>query len=260
MAWREILVFADGSADGLVRMRMALDLAEAHGARLEALVLTPVADGNVEHAGAVEKLSALAPGRGDRLYVHSLQVATGDAVAAAAREARCAELVVLGQPETLDNSDLDTDIFVGALTGGGRPVLMLPRWISPRAYGRRILIAWRGSPEAARALHASLPFLRTAEAVRVCLANPRSEEHGEDERSMAELASMLTRQGVKVEDPVIRESWEAAERMIVSELEGFNADMLVMGAYSRSRMLEDIFGGMTAQMVRDVKTPILLMH
>lgn len=259
MAWGEILVFADGSADGVVRMQLAQDLAKAHKARLEVLTLCRLADVRTDDGG-LDALKAALPPQGPLLYAHNLDVAPEDLQAIAARESRCAELVIFGQPEEIDNSDLDTEIFLGALTGGGRPCLMLPRWIKPHAYGKRILVAWRGSAEAARALHGAMPFLQQADAVRVCLANPRAEREGEDERGMAELASFLTRRGVKVEEPVIRESWEAAERMIASELEGFNADMLVMGAYGRSRLLQDIFGGMTAQMVREAKVPILLAH
>lgn len=260
MAWREILVFADGSEDGLARMRIAWRLAEEHGARLEALVLRPPADLNVVVEGAVEALREIVGEAGDRVHVHRIDLGEDDAQAVAAREARLADLVIFGKPETLDNSRLDTDIFAGALLGGGRPCLMLPRWITPHAFGRRPLIAWRGEEEAARALHWAMPFLRAAEEARICLANPRSDREGEDDAGMARLAAYVRRQGVKVGEPVIRESWEDSQRMILSELEGFNADMLVMGAFGAPRLLEELFGGVTASIVRDVRVPVLLAH
>jgi nucleotide-binding universal stress UspA family protein len=260
MAWREILVFADGSEDGLARMRMAWDLAEQHKARLETLVLRPPADLNVVVDGAVEALRAIPGAQGNRVHVHCIDLGEDDAQAVAAREARLADLVIFGKPETLDNSLLDTDIFAGALLGSGRPCLMLPRWIKPHTFGRRPLIAWRGVEEAARALHWALPFLREAEEVRICLANPRTEREGEDEAGMAKLTSYVRRQGVNVGEPVMRESWEDSQRMILSELEGFNADMLVMGAFGAPRLLQEMFGGVTAAIVRDVRVPVLLAH
>lgn len=259
-AWREILVFADASEDGQARMRMAWDLAQKHNARLEALVLRPPADLNVKTDGAVEALRAITGDHGDRVHVHRIDTGEDNSQAIAAREARLADIVIFGKPETLDNSPLDSDIFAGALLGGGRPCLMLPRWISPRPFGRRPLIAWRGDEEAARAVHWALPFLREAEEVRICLANPRSDLEGEDESSMAKLASYLRRQGVRTGEPVIRESWEDSQRMILSELEGFNADMLVMGAFGTPRLLQELFGGVTTAIVRDVRVPVLLAH
>ncbi|MBY0564779.1 MAG: universal stress protein [Hyphomonadaceae bacterium] len=259
-AWREILVFADGSEDGLARMRMAWDLAQKHDARLEALVLRPPADLNVVTEGAVEALRAIPGDQGQRVHVHRIDTGEDDAQAIAAREARLSDIVIFGKPETLDNSPLDTEIFAGALLGGGRPCLMLPRWISPRAFGRRPLVAWRGDEEAARALHWSLPFLREAEEVRICLANPRSEREGEDEAGMARLASYVRRHGVNVGEPIIRESWEDSQRMILSELEGFNADMLVMGAFGTPRLVQELFGGVTTALVREARVPVLLAH
>lgn len=260
MAWREILVFADGSEDGLARMRIAWDLAQKHNARLEAMVLRPPADLNVVVDGAVEALRGVAGDQGNRVHVHCIDLGEDDAQAVAAREARLADLVIFGKPETLDNSNLDTDIFAGALLGGGRPCLMLPRWITPHVFGRRPLIVWRGEEEAARALHWALPLLREAQEARICLANPRNERVGEDEASMEKLASYVRRQGVNVGEPVMRESWEDSQRMILSELDGFNADMLVMGAFGMPRILEEMFGGVTAAIVRDVRVPVLLAH
>ena len=42
MGWRDFLVFADASEDGMARLAMAQDIATAHDGHLEALVLTPM--------------------------------------------------------------------------------------------------------------------------------------------------------------------------------------------------------------------------
>ena len=180
--------------------------------------------------------------------------------ALAARCARSVDLVVVGQPEKLDGSDLDSDLFVGAVLGGGRPCLMVPRWVRPHNWGKRALIAWKGSPEAARAVQGALPLLKSAEAVRICVSNPRGEYEGEDEASLSRLSTYLLRHGVRVEETVVRQSWEGAARMFVSEIEGFGADLLVMGAYGRPRAQEIIFGGMTEDMMREARIPILFAH
>jgi nucleotide-binding universal stress UspA family protein len=276
--WREILAFADESDDGLVRARLALAIATANGAHLDVNVvvalpspMTGIQDGYLvsaynelrenarrEGAKAVARLSDMTPA--GAFSVRASEAMIGDVRALAARAARTADLVVVGQPEALDRSELETGILVGALLGGGRPCLMFPRWIEPHAWGRRALIAWKGTPEASRAVQGALPFLRAAEAVRICLANPRSEREGEDERSLGRLVAYLQRHAVAVEEPVFRESWEGPEKLFMSEIEGFGADLLVMGAYSRPRLQEIVFGGMTEAMVRNARIPILLTH
>ncbi|UPT64272.1 MAG: universal stress protein [Hyphomonadaceae bacterium JAD_PAG50586_4] len=276
MGWQEFLVFADASEDGVARLHMATELTKSFNGKLEALVLAPAPisfavasetisglDGAMRAAirkdcdATVKTLQSVA---GGDVHVHGLDVAAADSQAAAARAARTADFVIFGQPEEMDGSRLDTDIFLGAVLEGGRPCLMLPRWINPRAWGKRALISWKGTPEAARAVQAALPFLKKAEAVRLCVANPRGEREGEDEASIGRVITYLLRHGVKVEEPVMRESWEGPDRMIVSEVEGFNADFLVLGAYEDPKWAEEIFGGVTARMVRDAKIPILMTH
>lgn len=278
MIWQEFLVFADASEDGVARLRMAMDIAKTFNGKLEALVLAPVP---LSFAVAGEALAALddearlairkdcdaavktlqgVAGAGVHVHVHGWDIPAGDSQVAAARATRSADFVIFGQPEEMDGSRLDTDIFLGAVLEGGRPCLMLPRWINPHAWGKRAVISWKGTPEAARAVQAALPFLKKAEAVRLCVANPRGEREGEDDAGIARIATYLQRHGVKVEEPVVRESWEGPDRMIVSEVEGFNADFLVLGAYEDPKWAEEIFGGVTARMVRDAKIPILMTH
>lgn len=275
MSWKEFLVFADGSEDGQARLHMGLKLAQAYGAQLEALVLWPVPSAFPIGGGDVlaaldddarkdvvqasdEALSGLRAIAGGKAHVHAKIISGGDAQAAAARAVRTADLAIFGQPEEMDGSRLDTDIFLGAILEGGRPCLMLPRWIQPHDFGRRALVVWRGTPESSRALQAALPFLKQAEAVRVCVPNPRGAHHGEDPESLARLATYLMRHGVKVEEPVLRDSWEGSEYMLPSEIEGFRADLLVFGAYEGSRIGEDLFGGVTAKMVREARIPIVM--
>lgn len=272
-----ISVFADASEDGIARARIALALADARSERLCVTVVAPMpmpmagteaallSEALAElrrttlqeaHA-AGEQLKALAP---DRVDVRVLDFLAGDLRAWAGSAARTADLVIVGQPEEIDRSDLDTDIFVGALLGGGRPCLMIPRWSQPHVWGRRVFVAWKGTPEASRALHGALPFLKTAEAVRVCLFNPRGAAHGEDERGMAAISDYLQHHGIVAEPPLILKAPDSPERAIASELDAFNADLLVMGAYGRPQLQEIIFGGMTVTVVRNSQIPVLLAH
>ncbi|MDX2276781.1 MAG: universal stress protein [Hyphomonadaceae bacterium] len=269
MGWRDILVFADGSEDGLARARMAKEIADAHKAHLEVAVLAPApakpATARTEALAPAERAVAqlrdlVGSGAPGGVSVHVLECVPEETRFAAARAARTADLVIFGKPEKFDDSELDTDIFVGAIMEGGRPCLMLPRWINPRAWGKRGLIWWKGEPESARAVQGALPFLSAAEKVRVTVANPRGQREGEDERSLERLATYLLRHGVDIEETVARTSWEGSEYMIQSAIDGFNADFMVLGAYEGSRLVEDIFGGVTAKVVHDTQIPVLMAH
>jgi|LNFM01.1.fsa_nt_gb nucleotide-binding universal stress UspA family protein len=280
MWWKDILVFTDGSPSGLARLRMAMDLAQAHSAHLEAHVVTGLparqygpAAGALEEAyrearhaaegraaQALEAVRKVAAGRENFTAIRS-DAPASELRAAAAAAARATDLVVLGQPEAGDGDATDTEQLMGALFGGGQPCLMVPRWIAPRPWGKRALIAWKPTAQAARAVQAALPLLKQAERVRVIVADPRSQREGEDPHELMPLAKHLLRHGVLVEAPLVAEAepGDAADS-ICGEAEASGADLLVMGAYGHTRFAEFLFGGVSRAIIKDARIPVLLAH
>lgn len=281
---KEILVFADGGEDVEARLAAAWRLAEHADAHLEAYrpvpaplapygFVTPSVEQayqhvlNSEYAAAETALSkavtATAPlGPRFSAMAHSLPLARVREAAAIA--ARTADLVVAGRPESGDGTRVDTELVLGALFGGGAPCLLLPRWVKPHSWGRRAVIAWKGTPEAARALHAALPLLARAEAVRLVVVNPRGAWAGEDHRSLQRLATYIARHGVALDEPVTIETPDGldhiVEKSIWTEAEGFNADLLVLGAYGHSRWGEVLLGGVSQAVIRNANMPVLMAH
>jgi nucleotide-binding universal stress UspA family protein len=281
MSYAEILAFADATEEGLARARIARAIAGAEVARLQLDVVEPLfaffgttgSGGIAEyyqeeriraHADAEKAVAAvrhaLDPSGGilDDVTVHARDTFFSEVRAYAARTSRISDLVIAGQPERMDSTE--AELLIGAVFGGGRPCLMLPRWIKPYTWGKRVFIAWKGTPEAARAVAGGLPFIRKAEAVRICCANPRGEREGEDEQSLNRLASYLMRRGANVDPIISPTSREGGDKLIAAEIERFNADLVVMGAYGHSRVRELIFGGLTEQMVRNANTAVLFAH
>jgi nucleotide-binding universal stress UspA family protein len=278
MGWKDILVFADGADDGLTRVKLALDLARTHDAHLEAQVVTVMpqrpygpASGVLEQAyqsalhaaeargaEALAAFARLAP-FGESFSGYQCETRLDQVRREVAAAARTADLVIFGQPDRA--SDVDTEILMGALFGGGQPCIMFPRWTQPQVYGQRALIAWKATPQAARAVHAALPLLQRAQGARLVVVDPRADEPGEERRALMRLATHLSRHGVRLEEPIVtRSTRDQVSHVIFGQIEEFRADLLVMGAYGHPRMSEFVFGGVSRDMLRESRIPLLLAH
>lgn len=165
---------------------------------------------------------------------------------------RLSDLIVMAQPAA--DRDLPSVMSLNAaLMETGRPVLLAPE-APPAALGRSVAVLWNGSLEASRAVMAALPFLTKAERVDILSAREKSAA------VPAELAAYLAWHGVRAEThAVVATSGEAGE-VLLSEAEGLGADMLVMGAYTHSRLRELILGGVTEHMLHAATLPVLLCH
>ena len=168
--------------------------------------------------------------------------------------ARVADLTLLGRvPEAVETEWRLT--LEAALMGSGRPILLLPA--ETRApIGQVVAIAWNGSMEAARAASAALPILAKADRV-LLLAGEKDEAI---EPSLLDLADWLDRHRVSAETQHVGlEGWPVGEQL-VDEAAKAGADLLVMGAYGRSRMRETIFGGATRSVLNESTLPVLMAH
>jgi nucleotide-binding universal stress UspA family protein len=139
-----------------------------------------------------------------------------------------------------------------ALMGTGRPVLVVPAK-APAKIGSSVAIAWNGSIEATKAVAAALPFLTQASKVTVISANDgvTIDQKG--------LLAYLARHGVKAKGVTVKAGSDAG-KAIVGAATKAGANLLVMGAYSHSRVREMIFGGVTEHALTDARVPVLLVH
>jgi nucleotide-binding universal stress UspA family protein len=273
MSWKNIIAFADGSEAGLARVRMGFDLASESQAHLEARHLykvwaAPTGVGAAAVQDAYAELLAMADAEalkaiealripGANFSVHAQSNARLPIADAAAIAARRSDLAIAGLPERED----EDSIVHGALLGGGAATLLLPNWISPRGFGKRVLVGWKGSPQAARAVRAALPILAKADSVRILVLDPGGEDAGESDEAMQYLAACLARHGVKVGAPLLmKSSLEEAAEALENEAEEFGAELLVLGAYAHSRAREWVFGGVTRHMLKRSRLPLFLAH
>lgn len=166
---------------------------------------------------------------------------------------RLADLVAVAKPDR--DRNLGTNTLKAALFNTGRPVMVCPpTQPAPHILGARIAIAWNGSVESARAVALTLPLIQAADEVIVL--DGGAANHG---ASGTELMRYLQIRGVTAR----RETIDAADHpgtKILAAAQAANADLLVMGAYSRSREYESVFGGATQAVIDSTTMPVVMVH
>ena len=139
----------------------------------------------------------------------------------------------------------------------GRPILSVPPNLE-RIDAKQVLVAWKDTREARRAVWDSLPLLRRAESVVVATMGDEA-----DRGSAADVSAYLSAHGVKgalavVLEPNYGSTEEAEPLMMFAQAEG--AGLIVAGAYGHNRVREWLFGGVTRNLLRHAPMPCLLTH
>jgi nucleotide-binding universal stress UspA family protein len=161
-------------------------------------------------------------------------------------EARSADLVIVGRaPSPLDICRcLDPG---AAVLRVGRPMLVVPPGVDT-LQAERILIGWKDSREARRALRDSLPLLHEAKSVAIVEVCDDGME-ASARRHVEDVARYLTRHRISVGSAAaaVAKHGIASHMTDLARVEG--ADLIVTGAYGHSRLGEWIFGGVTRELL-----------
>lgn len=175
-----------------------------------------------------------------------------------AQRARFADLVVLAQPYGEGAAPDAEAVVEAALFDGNCPVLILPHGQSDVAgIGRRVIIAWNQSDEALTAIRRAQPILKSADLVEITVVDP-SPHSPEGSDPGGALCQMLTRHGIKAEVAVLAKTLPTVSEVLNRRAAETGADLIVMGAYSHSRLREAIMGGATRHMLERAKVPVLM--
>jgi nucleotide-binding universal stress UspA family protein len=270
---KHIVAHLEGGAHDAAVLKLSATLATRFGAALEGVfvnvppfipasidgMLTPQiieAQQNIykQRAEAAKKALAniaLPQGKATWTMVEGM---TADAVLL---RARYADLTVVAQPapeETDAATDYDSPAEI--VMGAGRPVLMVPYAGNFPDVGKRVLAAWSGTRESARALADALPFLAASSDVTVLTVNP----HGDAAAMEADVKRWLGQHGVTAKTRVAHTQDIEVGDVLLSAAADLSADLIVMGAYGRSRLRELILGGATHSIFRHMTAPVLMSH
>ena len=284
MSYKNLLVFADDTDASAPRLDTALAMAERHGANLTVCALAEQlayyygvgaevsADiylQDAEQAKAAARCVADAArarliGSGpsvDQNGIVRWATGTPDAISEiAARNARYADLSLIGQPAGSAREAMLTKVFEGVLLESGRPFVMAPPAWSGGAFGKRIMIAWSPCKEAARAVSDAMPFIEMAEDVCVAMVDPKTGDTAHGEEPGADLAAALVRHQVQVTVDQLPSAGQTAAERLLAHAADCGADLIVMGGYGHWRLRESLFGGVTRDMIRQSTVPLMLAH
>jgi nucleotide-binding universal stress UspA family protein len=185
---------------------------------------------------------------------------TVDALAALSLQARYADLVVIGQQNDEWPSGVSRELERALPLATGRPVLVVPYAFEERALGRRVMVAWDASREAARAVRDALPLLARASQVHVVTVDAKATAVGHGEEPGADIGLYLARHGVKVTVSRQDSAGVDAGNVLLSRAADLQSDLIVSGAWGHSRLQEFVLGGVTRTLLSSMTVPVLMSH
>jgi nucleotide-binding universal stress UspA family protein len=279
---RRLLVHVDGSPRSTQRLQIARRLAQSCDAGVTAMlavepawVAVPMA--GMGDAGGAILLQAAEDERRQRARAQfdELMATPGPgvtwcdagnspALTAFAQRALYNDLLVMGQhdPDDALAWGVPGDFVPSAVIASGRPALVVPSVGDHPKIGQRVLVAWKPTREAARAVSAALPMLQSAQAVDVALWSEPSDSRDGSEPAARDvwLEDWLQAHGVQAQMLHQGADGRAVGDLLLLLAAERSSDLLVMGCYGHTRAREWLLGGVTHRVLHSMKLPVLLAH
>ncbi|MBB5373869.1 universal stress protein [Acidocella aromatica] len=285
MALRDILVYLDDSPGGLVRMRLAADLARRHQARLAVLYVMHDSDAQqhslrtaelgllpaAEYADLEASIASQHDGVAAHLKDAFAEVRDSYALKAewycvkganvpqiVIQHARCADLTIVGgYPQKSKNIDDDYALAETLLFTSGRPVIIVPVDYNGEHLGNRIAIGWDASRTAARALSDALSLIERAQMTSVMTINPAELElHGA--LPVTTMVNHLRLHCDNVEMRLMETGHMPIGDALQAQAKSDEADLLVAGACGHLRLWKKALGGVAEDILARLQLPVLV--
>jgi nucleotide-binding universal stress UspA family protein len=273
--YRSLLVHVESGVNAAPRLDVAVSLAQRFDAVLIGLcaeTLDPVIfsdpsgvlGGDLMGMGQqavredFERAEALFRARSGGLATQWLS-ADGVPVEALALASRAADLIVAGGVPLGGSDRWRTADTAELILASGRPVLVAPPH-GGALRGEAVLVAWKDTREARRAVSDSLPFLRMAETVLVLEVCEDEDAAVGAELRATSVAQHLRRHGVAASAKAAAAPRSRAAEEILRQARILEADLVVAGAYGHSRMGEWAFGGVTYDLLHSSEPFLLMSH
>lgn len=177
----------------------------------------------------------------------------GDVVDHVGRSARTADFAICERPA--EKHSAQSEIFNDLVFRSGRSVLMVPdNGTIPSM--NRMLVAWNGRAECARAVGGALPLLRKAKSVSVLQVG----DLGEDRPAIDDIARYLMIHGIECTSIKEPSGTSSVGEAVYAKAQDIDADSIVIGAFSTARWRELLLGGVTRFLIENSDIPIYMSH
>lgn len=142
----------------------------------------------------------------------------------------------------------------------GLPCIVMPPTVHRQAKLDCIVLAWNGAPEAIRAIHSAIPLLKRAQRVVLVGGMPRDPYREIGWKPVFDVVVHLERHGIAVEKESLDADDAHVGHALLEVTSRCKADLLVMGAYGRSRFSEWTLGGATRHLLACTDVPLFMRH
>jgi nucleotide-binding universal stress UspA family protein len=275
---KDVMVPVDGTAADEVRLAAANHIAEVFDSQIIGLFVNvlPVATVPEDGIGAIQvaKLIDTARQAADKLetrlterlarlqkptQLRRFDIVDGAAAEIAAREARTADAFVALRPNGARGEP--EHLVEGVLFDSGRHIILVPgrKAAAANVKFERILVAWNGSRESARALSEALPYLHKAKAATVIVVDEEPATEGQALLGK-NAVEHLRHHNIKATLHHARLQDHDVGATLIAEARRHQADLIVMGGYGHSRLREWLLGGATYELMHKAPVPLLLAH
>ena len=280
MALRNVAVAYNDSPNSKEAVRLAVLLCERHGAALTALhirvpltedpqVGTWMPDTLME---SLRKASHNSVERAERGFLDLVSTAgfggavdwvkeDGDINDKLAGLARYFDLLVLGQYSGTGHRERFRARAENIVMRSGRPLLVVPPgYRADPEPTDRIAVAWDASQPATRALNDALQLFGGNNEMEIVSVVPKSKDSLTRAPLGRDVVRHLTLHGVDARRVTIESKERDVARALLQHCQGDNFDLLAMGAYGHARLREDLFGGVTKNVIENITIPLLMSH
>jgi nucleotide-binding universal stress UspA family protein len=176
------------------------------------------------------------------------------------QQARCADIIVDGGRSPAASEAFALASPKDLVMQTGRPLLVVPdtaNWLDLRS----VLVAWKNTPEARRAIADAVPLLQKAKDVTVAEILEQGGSRADAEQGVKDIVAWLSRHGVSAAPRVSENNQNHGATVQLDEIASeVGAGLIVAGAYGHSRFRELIVGGMTQHLVTQNLRCVLLSH
>ena len=169
----------------------------------------------------------------------------------------CADLIITGTTPSDFYEGPNYANAGGIVMQAGRPVLAVP--VASQAFKfDNMLIGWKESREARRAIADAIPLLQLATQVTVFEIVQKDDKDAAAKR-LNDVVAWLISHGIAAKPLVsIATETDAAQFIAIAKQHG--ADIVITGAYGHSRFREWVLGGITNELLQNAHFNAFLSH